>query len=67
LARETAAQMAVDDFGGTVLWSTAPASKHPWQRPHATLHGVVFDILVGSGHRVGPAAILPNDDRAQRR
>src|ERR1700716_1125677 len=25
---------------------------------HATLHGVVFDILVGSGHRVGLAALL---------
>jgi hypothetical protein len=26
---------------------------------HATLHGVVFDILVGSEHRVGLAAVFP--------
>ena len=30
---------------------------------HATLHGVVFDILVGSEHRVGLAAVFPDDDR----
>ena len=30
---------------------------------HATLHGVVFDILVGSVHRVGLAAVIPDDDR----
>ena len=29
----------------------------------ATLHGVVFDILVGSEHRVGLAAVFPDDDR----
>jgi hypothetical protein len=29
----------------------------------ATLHGVVFDILVGSVHRVGLAAVFPDDDR----
>jgi tryptophan-rich sensory protein len=28
--------------------------KHPRWRPPATLHGVVFDILVGSRHPVGP-------------
>jgi hypothetical protein len=28
---------------------------------HATLHGVVFDILVGSERRVGLAAIFPAD------
>ncbi len=38
-------------------------SKHPCQRHHATLHGVVFDILVGSEHRVGLAAVFPDDDR----
>jgi hypothetical protein len=27
-------------------------SKHPCQRHHATLHGVVFDILVGSENHV---------------
>jgi hypothetical protein len=26
---------------------------HPCQRPPVTLHGVVFDILVGSENRVG--------------
>src|SRR5712691_7096656 len=31
---------------------------------HATLHGVVFDILVGSEHRVGLAAVCPVDDRS---
>ena len=30
---------------------------------HATLHGVVFDILVGSEHRVGLAAVFADDDR----
>jgi hypothetical protein len=35
------------------------ASNH-----HATLHGVVFDILVGSEHRVGLAAVFPVDDRS---
>ncbi len=30
---------------------------------HATLHGVVFDILVGSTSRVGLAAVFPVDDR----
>src|SRR5882757_9684178 len=30
---------------------------------HATLHGVVFDILVGSESRVGLAAVFPDDDR----
>ena len=30
---------------------------------HATLHGVVFDILVGSESRVGLAAVFPVDDR----
>src|SRR3979490_2179948 len=29
---------------------------------HATLHGVVFDILVGSEHRVGLAAVFADDD-----
>ena len=29
----------------------------------ATLHGVVFDILVGSESRVGLAAVFPVDDR----
>jgi hypothetical protein len=29
----------------------------------ATLHGVVFDILVASEHRVGLAAVFPDDDR----
>src|SRR5882672_1221916 len=27
--------------------------KHPCQRPPVTLHGVVFDILVGSENHVG--------------
>ena len=31
---------------------------------HATLHGVVFDILVGSERRVGLAAVFPVDDRS---
>jgi hypothetical protein len=30
---------------------------------HATLHGVVFDILVESESRVGLAAVFPVDDR----
>jgi hypothetical protein len=30
--------------------------KHLCQRPPVTLHGVVFDILVGSENRVGLAA-----------
>src|SRR6266702_7759844 len=30
---------------------------------HSTLHGVVFDILVGSERRVGLAAVVPDDDR----
>jgi hypothetical protein len=30
----------------------------------ATLHGVVFDILVGSESRVGLAAVFPVDDRS---
>ena len=30
---------------------------------HAILHGVVFDILVGSERRVGLAAVFPDDDR----
>src|SRR5216684_9289350 len=30
---------------------------------HATLHGVVFDILVESENRVGLAAVFPVDDR----
>jgi hypothetical protein len=38
-------------------------SKHRCQRHQATLHGVVFDILVGSEHRVGLAAVFPDDDR----
>ena len=38
-------------------------SKHPCWRNQATLHGVVFDILVGSEHRVGVAAVLSDDDR----
>src|SRR5882672_6227516 len=33
--------------------------KHPCQRPPVTLHGVVFDILVGSENRVGLAAVFP--------
>jgi hypothetical protein len=31
---------------------------------HATLHGVVFDILVGSESRAGHAAVFPVDDRS---
>src|SRR5260370_28586715 len=38
-------------------------SKHPCQRPPATLHGVVFDILVGSEYRAGLAAVFPDEDR----
>ena len=38
-------------------------SKHSGWREQATLHGVVFDILVGSGHRGGLAAGFPDDDR----
>jgi hypothetical protein len=38
-------------------------SKHPGWRDQATLHGVVFDILVGSGHRGDLAAGFPDDDR----
>jgi len=34
-------------------------SKHPCQRHHATLHGVVFDILVGSENHVGSAVPVP--------
>jgi hypothetical protein len=34
-------------------------SKHPCQRHLATLHGVVFDILVGSENRVGAAVPVP--------
>jgi hypothetical protein len=30
---------------------------------YGTLHGVVFDILVGSEHRAGPVAVFPDDDR----
>ena len=30
---------------------------------HATLHGVVFDILVGSENSVGLAAVFSDDDR----
>src|SRR6266436_9198786 len=33
--------------------------KHPCQRPPVTLHGVGFDILVGSENRVGLAAVFP--------
>ena len=38
-------------------------SKHPGRDHHATLHGVVFDILVGSENRVGLAAVFPDDGR----
>ena len=34
---------------------------------HATLHGVVFDILVGSEHRVGLAAVFPDTDHRMAR
>jgi hypothetical protein len=41
-------------FGGkAAVQATSPA----------TLHGVVFDILVGSAYRAGLAAVFPGDDR----
>jgi hypothetical protein len=39
------------------------ADKASMPATHATLHGVVFDILVGSEHSVGLAAVFPDDDR----
>jgi oligopeptide/dipeptide ABC transporter ATP-binding protein len=40
-------------------------SKHPCQRHHATLHGVVFDILVGSENHVGSAVPVPQPGAAR--
>ena len=40
-------------------------SKHPCQRHHATLHGVVFDILVGSENHVGSAVPVPEPGAAR--
>ncbi len=58
-------------------WNSAPdlpdvskcfrrdSSKHPCQRHHATLHGVVFDILVGSENHVGSAVPVPQPGAAR--
>ena len=43
----------------------AGCSKHPCQRHHATLHGVVFDILVGSENHVGSAVPVPQPGAAR--
>jgi hypothetical protein len=45
------------------LFATVATAQGRLCPPYGTLHGVVFDILVGSEHRAGLAAVFPDDDR----